>query len=340
VNVLVMGGSKFNGRHVVEELRARRHQVAVVNRGVTPATFPADVERLIANREDVGQLRAVLAGREFDALIDVSAFHFVDVERIVGLMEGRIGHYVFLSSVIVVQSGQQHPFYPIDETTPLDVGTRAFPYSKEKQQCEAFLLDAWAKRRFPVSIGRLAMVYGPHNKGAAREQVMFLRLLRGRPVLIPGNGETISHGVHVDDVAGAAVAMAETDRSLGETYIVAGPDAVTDNGYVRVAGEVVGTEPRVVRIPLELMDEVEWELRRRRLPPLIQRPGQSERPWHEHTIYSVAKLRGQLGYQHKYTFEQGMRQTFEWFTSEGLDRDVEWDFAYEDELLRRLGAPV
>jgi nucleoside-diphosphate-sugar epimerase len=340
MRVLVMGGSKFNGRHIVEELVREGHEVAVLNRGVTPAVFAPMVERILSNREDEAQLRAALGVREFDALIDVSAFTFADVRRIVEIMDGRIGRYIFLSSVIVVRSGQQYPVYPIDESHPLDTGPEAYAYSKEKQECEAYLREAWERRRFPMSIARLPMMYGPHNKGAVREQVMFLRLLQGRPILVPGTGQTLTHGVHVDDMAGAVVMMATSDVSLGETYIVAGPDAVTDNGYVERAAKAVGVEPRVVHIRSDLMDQVDREMKERRIGSLIQRPGQSDRPWHEHTIYSIAKLRYQLGYRHRYNLEQGLQHTFDWFKAAGLERTVAWDFSYEDELLRRLGALV
>ena len=73
-NVLVPGGSVFVGKHLVDQLVEAGHEVAVLNRGVTPTELPKGVTRLVADRTDLGQLRAAMAGRDWDAVFDVSGF--------------------------------------------------------------------------------------------------------------------------------------------------------------------------------------------------------------------------------------------------------------------------
>ena len=65
MDVLVMGGTQFNGLALVHELVRNGHVVTVLNRGKTAATLPRDVRRLTADRTDAATLRAALAGREY-----------------------------------------------------------------------------------------------------------------------------------------------------------------------------------------------------------------------------------------------------------------------------------
>src|SRR6266536_2139943 len=97
MQMLVLGGTKFLGRHVVDEALTRGHEVTLFNRGQTkPELFP-QVEKLRGDRDgDLGDL----AGRAFDAVVDTSGY----VPRIVRLTLaalGDVGHYTFVSSVSV-----------------------------------------------------------------------------------------------------------------------------------------------------------------------------------------------------------------------------------------------
>src|SRR4051812_34009720 len=97
MRILILGGTQFLGRHVVDAALERGHDVTLFNRGQTrPELFP-DVERLRGDRD--GDLSA-LDGRAFDAVVDTSGY----VPRIVGrTLEALpdVGHYTFVSSISV-----------------------------------------------------------------------------------------------------------------------------------------------------------------------------------------------------------------------------------------------
>ena len=101
MKVLVVGGSQFNGFALVQELVRRGHDVTVVNRGRTDAPFPDGVRRLTADRTDRARLADVLAGDEYDCVHDMCAYHPADVETMIELLRGRVGHYVFVSSTVI-----------------------------------------------------------------------------------------------------------------------------------------------------------------------------------------------------------------------------------------------
>src|SRR5581483_619873 len=95
VRLLVLGGTQFLGRHVVETALARRHEVTLFNRGRTrPALFP-DAEHLVGDRD--GGLDA-LRGRDWDAVVDTSGYVPRVVRQSAELLEPSVGRYLFVSS--------------------------------------------------------------------------------------------------------------------------------------------------------------------------------------------------------------------------------------------------
>src|ERR1700759_5153365 len=113
MKVLVLGGTKFLGRAVVEAALADGHEVTLFNRGVTnPKLFPK-VEHLHGDRD--GDLSA-LEGRRWDAVVDPSGYVPRGVRASAELLAAAASHYVFVSSISVYES----PMVPgADESAPL-----------------------------------------------------------------------------------------------------------------------------------------------------------------------------------------------------------------------------
>ena len=329
MNTLVMGGTRFNGLHLVHELVRCGHRVTTVNRGITEARLPREVRRLYADRKDAAQLKEVLSSEEFDVVFDISAYVLEDVQSMVEILEGRTGHYIFASSTVVYAATN---ILPIDEDFAVDSTPRQSDYGRNKLICEDYLMRAFRQRRFPMSVARFSMVFGPDNGIIDREQRMFVRLLQGRKVLVPGRGTTLSQIGHVDDEARAMRMMALNPRTYGEIYNVTGKDYFSDEGYVDTTARAVGVEADKLFVPAEVMDEISAIQRR----PLIQRLAPYIHRWDESTVFGMSKLRNHIGYEPEYTFESAVEQTYEWFTSQGLDKQREYDFSSEDELIARL----
>jgi len=360
VKVLVLGGTQFNGYHLVRELVRAGHDVAVLNRGKTEAHLPRSVARLTCDRTDHDAMRATLGGRDWDCVHDMCAYHPSDVELMSEILDGRTGHYIFASSTVIYAPTNA---LPITEDHPVDTGPMQNEYGLHKWLCEERLFRAHRERGFPATVVAFSMVFGPRNILPDREQRMFIRLLRERPVLIPGDGTTVGQVGHVEDEARALRMMMQNPSTLGRRYNLTGGDCYTDEGYVDTFCEVLGIEPRKIFIPHALMDDIwagrfelgETQIRARvdirpterseaekraiarfRFNMILQRIAPHLHDWNRSVFFSTRRLSSDVGWEPEYSFRGAVEQTWDWMCAEGLDRSLDFDFGAEDHLIRQI----
>ncbi len=309
MRALVLGGSAFIGRHLVDTLLHRGFAVTVLNRGLTSHDLPADVERLVADRHDHDAMVTALSDRTWDAVFDVSGYVMAaggsDVDGLLDLLDGKTAHYVYVSSIMAYEQSMQGiaPWledFPTDRNGPTT-------YGGFKATFEAQLLARFERRRFPATVVRPAAVYGPRNNVFDMETPMFLRLLQGRPILLPHSGlVTASYG-HVADLADAMVSIVGNVKAIGEVFnITAG--AVTSRRYIDVLARIVGREPNIVPVADERLAD---------LPAGVFGHLFSAR---HHAVLSVDKARQVLGFEPRYDIRAGHADAYRWFLERGYDR--------------------
>lgn len=331
MKTLVLGGSVFVGRHLVERLHGDGHDVTVLNRGVTPIVLPEGVGRLISDRTDLEAMGRVLAGTEWDAVFDVSGFVMAaggaDVEGLLDLFETRTGRYVYVSSIMAYDQDLVGvaPWTEDMATNPSGPDT----YGGFKAVVEASLLRRAAESGFPVTIVRPAAIYGPDNNIYDMETPMWLRLLQRRPVFLPHSGlVTCSYG-HVDDLCDALVILSSAEAAAGEVFNITA-EAVTTRHYVETLAGIVGVEPLIVEIS-------DADLAGLERPPFGHLFGRAH-----HAVLSTDKASRLAGILPRIDFRAGHQQTYEWFVSKGWDRldsplqdplwRASWDFDWEEEV--------
>jgi nucleoside-diphosphate-sugar epimerase len=304
VRSLVLGGSTFVGRRLVQALVDRQREVTVLNRGRTPSALPDGVERLVADRTDAASMRGALADAEWDAVFDVSGFVMVaggaPIEALLDLLDGRTGSYVFVSSIMAYAPS---PLMPWTEDRP----TSSDPpdkYGGFKAHAERAILARHRSTGFPGSVARPAAIYGPDNNILDMEAAMFLRLRRGLPVLVPHGGLVTGNYGHVDDLCALLIGMADSPAVAGEVVNATG-EAITTLGYVQALADIVGTEPDIQPLPDSALGASPG--------PLF---GHLFGARH-HAVLSTDKAR-RLGLPAERGFVEGHRQTYEWFCSSPL----------------------
>jgi nucleoside-diphosphate-sugar epimerase len=248
VRVLILGGTRFVGRHVARMLLETGSEVTVLHRGVT-GQAPPGTRSVIGDRSEADGL-AGLGEARYDAVLDLSAY-FSDWTRTAAeALTGRVAHYVFISSGAVYRPAAQLPW---PETTPFGPIPIWGRYGEEKVASERLLWDAHAEGRFAVTVFRFPFILGPGNF-ADRESFAFSRLEAGRPILLPGGGTALNQFVYAEDVARALVASLERpDRSGGEAYNCTHRSAITNRGWIELCAEVAGRDAQLVPIDEEAL---------------------------------------------------------------------------------------
>jgi len=217
VRLLILGGTLFLGRHIVDCAREHGHELTLFNRGHTDPGAFADVERITGDREaDLD----VLAGRSWDAVIDTSGYLPRVVRASAAALADSVDHYVFVSSISAYSS---LPVPGLDEDAPLaelpdpDSEDVARYYGELKVGCERVVRDALPDRALVVRPG---LIVGPHDP-TERFTYWVRRLAEGGRVLAPGAEGQPVQLIDARDLARWIVLMTEQRRT--GTFNATGP---------------------------------------------------------------------------------------------------------------------
>lgn len=210
MRILILGGTGFLGRHLVQAALERQHTVTLFNRGLShPKLFP-QVEQIHGDRERDLQL---LHGRIWDAVIDSNGQIPRQVHESASLLAESTSHYTFISTTSVYAD---FTVAPIDELSPLsklkdtaiETQTRE-TYGARKALCEHYAEQALPNR---VLVIRPGLIVGPHDP-TDRFTYWPHRIAQGGQVLAPGNPEQPVQFIDVRDLAAWCIAMAEARRT-------------------------------------------------------------------------------------------------------------------------------
>src|SRR6516225_142982 len=330
MRVLVIGGTLFIGKLLVEELLKDGQEVAILHRK-PKHDFGRRVENIVADRNDASSLREALTGRRFDVVFD-NVYDWdrgttaAQVEATVRLCGDRISRYIFMSSVAAYGDGLNHK-----ESDPLAPDYHPIPYTSHKATTERLLFRMHIQQGLPLVTFRPPFVYGPRNN-FYREQFFWDRLRAGRPVIIPGDGHRLMQFVYVNDLVHALVRAMEEPRAVGEAFNIGDPKPLTQVEFVERLAEVAGVDPVLVRVPRDViqqaggnaMDEPYYFGEYLDVPPITENIGKVTR---------VLKM--------KLTpFDIALKETYRWYTRNHRSRTAGFDF--DDKLLAmaQAGSPA
>lgn len=244
VRLLVLGGTVFLGRHLVEAALARGHEVTLFNRARTrPDLFPG-VERRAGDRD--GGLEALAEG-SWDAVVDTSGY----VPRIVGassrLLEPRVGRYLFVSSISVYADlsrpgvDEDAPLARLDEETEEHRGPA---YGALKALSERVAQEVYGRR---ATVVRPGLIVGPWDP-TGRFTYWPTRVAAGGDVLAPEPRTAPVQLIDARDLAEWIVHLVE--RDVPGAFNAVGPERpLTMEQLLEVCSAVAGGDSRPVWAP-------------------------------------------------------------------------------------------
>ncbi len=255
LRILILGGTGFTGPFQVAYALARGHRVTLFNRGRRPSPdWPGEVEQLHGDRE-TGDLSA-LAGREWDVCIDNPTTLPVWVRDAGRALAGRVGHYVFISSISVYADGSR-PGITEDAPVARYAGPDPLaetPASLAKDMAGLFgplkaASEVEARRQFGdrVSVVRPGFIVGPRDE-TDRFTYWPLRVAAGGEMLVPGDGDDPVQIIDGRDLGEWVIRLAEA-RTAG-TFNATGPDyRLETDALVHGLHAVTGGPVRFTHVP-------------------------------------------------------------------------------------------
>ena len=308
MRILVMGGTRFIGVYLTKQLVAQGHEVVLFNRGKKPAPV-AGLQTIVGDRTDADTLKSKLAGESFDAIFDNNGRELSDTQPLVELFGDQVKHFVYVSSAGVYLKSDQMPHIEGDAVDP---NSR----HRGKFETEAYL----QAQGVPFTSVRPVYIYGPQNYNPL-EAWFFDRIVRGRPVPIPGNGMHLTQLGHVQDLAEAMVAVLGNDTAIGQIYNISGEKAVTFDGLARACAEAAGKDPadlKIVHYDLKAFDFGKAKA----FPMRVQ-----------HFFTAIDKAQAELGWAPKFDLVDGLKDSFQHdYLATGQDK-TEVDFSLDDQIL-------
>jgi 2'-hydroxyisoflavone reductase len=251
MRILIIGGTRFLGRHLVEAALARQHEVTLFNRGQSnPDLFP-QLETILGDREkDVNKLQ----GRIWDAVIDVAGY----IPRIVRLsaeiLKPGVSRYVFISSISVyadfkkIGMDETYPVGKLEDESVEEITGET--YGPLKALCEQLVQEFYGERALIIRPG---LIVGPHDP-TDRFTYWPVRVARGGDVLAPQKPEAATQIIDVRDLSDFILKLIEENAS--GVYNVTGPDyELTLGRLLEASKQVSGSDANFKWASVEFLDQ-------------------------------------------------------------------------------------
>lgn len=313
MRVVVIGGSGHVGTYLVPRLIEAGHEVIQVSRGQRipyhgHGAWQA-VRQIAVDREAeeaAGTFGRRIRDLQAEVVIDMICFTPASARHLVEALQGGVGHFLHCGTIwiygpsAVVPATEEQPRRPF--------GT----YGENKAAIESYLLREARVHGFPATALHPGHIVGPGwapvNPAGHMNLAVFATLAQGEELTLPNLGMETLHHVHADDVASAFIqAMANRSVSIGESFHVVSPAAITLRGYAEAVASWWGRTANLRFLPWE-----EWKR------TASEEEAQATYSHIQHSPNaSIAKAQRLLDYRPRYSSLQAIYEAVAWQIEQG-----------------------
>jgi len=320
MNILIIGGTVFLGRHITAEAIKRGHNVTLFNRGMHfPDLFP-EAEKI---RGDRAKDLALLDGRTWDVVIDTPGQIPSEIRATARTLADRVEHYTFISSISVYPDLQEQD---LDEDSPVmtnateaDTEMTHENYGALKALCEKAAEEEMPGRTCSIRPG---LIVGPYDF-SDRFPYWPRRVARGGRMLVPGAPDYPVQVIDTRDLASWTVDCAE--RRLTGVYNATGPD------YPLTMGDVIDSCLRVSGSDAEPVWMDDTFLLEREVGPWMELPLWIPQNEQGHSMGRVNCSRAIAEGLRFRPLDETVQATLEWDRTRPTDRPMRAGMASERE---------
>lgn len=334
MRILIIGGTKFIGPYVAQNLHEKGHEIILFNRGKTAYPFSFQISSIHGDRADLLSFKDKFLELSPDVVIDMIPYSESDAKQLAMTFRGAVKRIVILSSCDVYhsydrlwnRSTENLIPMPLDETSELR--KMFFPYRKIMNSqpndwsyhYEKILVENTI-RSFPdinSTILRLPMVYGPGDY--SRIYPYLKRMDDDRPILLDQNKSEwrICRG-YVEDIANAIVLSALDTRSGNRIYNVGEKNAYSELEWIQQIGQIAGWKNKIIKLPHD------------KLPPHLTEPPLD---WEQNLTTDTRLIRNELQYNELYPHMDALRISVDWLRAhKPVQIDNTFDYNSEEKAI-------
>ncbi|MFZ6030515.1 MAG: NAD-dependent epimerase/dehydratase family protein [Chloroflexota bacterium] len=316
MRIVVLGGTGHIGTHLVPRLVEAGHEVINVSRNQRrPYQLRAEWDRVAfveidrTAAEAEGAFGECVAELEPEVVVDLICFRLESAQQLVESLQtaGQLRHFLHCGTIWV--HGHSTVVPATEELLRRPFGE----YGQQKAAIEDYLLYEARVNGFPATVLHPGHIVGPGwvpvNPQGNFNPEIFTRLARGQEITLPNLGLETLHHVHADDIAQAfQQAINHWSASIGESYHIVSPAALTLRGYAEIVSRWFGHAPKIKFLAWKQWKETVSE--------------QDQAATWDHLAHSpnasIAKAQRQLAYQPRYTSAQATHEAVRWLIEQGI----------------------
>tara|TARA_Y100001978_G_C23692587_1_gene435663 strand:- start:1557 stop:2477 length:921 start_codon:yes stop_codon:yes gene_type:complete len=284
MKILVMGGTRFVGKSLVEKLLKQKHEIDIFTRGNKPN--PKGTKLIKGDRKSIEDIFK-LKNNKYNLVFDVSGRELEDTKILIENINNSFERYVYVSSAGVYKENNELPLIESDE---IDIQSR----HRGKFQTENWLLE----KNIPFTSFRPTYIYGPQNYNKI-ENWFFERIINLKKVPIPGDGSLITQLGHVSDLTDVMIKCVNYEKANKNIYNISGEKGITIKGLILKCAEACNIDQG--QLELIEFDYKNLDTRSRKSFPIRL----------DHYLTSISKVKNDLDWEPKFDLLSGLKNSYE-----------------------------
>jgi len=254
MKALFIGGTGTISTAISKLAVEKGWELYLLNRGHNTKSVPKGAKVLTADINDEATVSELIKEMKFDVVADFIAFNTTQIQRDIRLFSEKTRQFIFISSASAYQKPLLH--YKITESTPLV--NPYWKYSRDKIACEELLVEEYRKNNFPITMIRPSHTYGERSiplaiHGENGPWQVIDRIIKGKPVIIHGDGSSLWTVTHNSDFAKAFVGLMGNHAAIGEAIHITSDEAITWDSIYDSIGDALGIKVKKIHVSTDFL---------------------------------------------------------------------------------------
>ena len=284
MKILVMGGTRFVGKSLVEKLVRENHEIDIFTRG--NKINPKNTNLIKGDRNDKESIMQ-LKEKKYELIFDISGRELNQTKLLLENIQNSFKRYIYVSSAGVYKDIEE---LPITENDAIDLNSR---------HIGKYETENWLKiQNIPFTSFRPTYIYGPNNYNKI-ENWFFERIYNLKKIPIPGDGNLITQLGHVSDLTNAMIRSVNYNKAKNNIYNCSGDKGITIKGLIYKCADVCNID--IKDINFMYFDYKKLDLKSRKNFPIRLK----------HYQTSISKIKNDLNWHPEFDLLNGLRDSFE-----------------------------